>query len=148
MKNKLFKKIIALGIMCGICVSVVLPVNAAEAGSVFSKKVTTFSDIAPYTLYLQSGEITYQKLNSTTMRVLVKTNANRSVSSIYHDVVIYKNGTEVFRDRLSRSSDVQLTSNIDIPASNGDFFSTYVVHYVSHNGYTEHCDSHDDQYFY
>lgn len=147
--KKILKKIAAVALILGVCVNAaVLPVNAAEKASVLNRQVTMFSDIMPYTVYLQSGEITYQRLNSSTMRVLVMTNANRSVSSIYHDVVIYKNGTEVYRNRLSTSGALHLNSNIDIPASNGDFFSTYVVHYVSNNGYTEHCDSHSDQYFY
>lgn len=147
--KKILKKIAAVALILGVCVNAaVLPVNAAEKASVLSRQVTMFSDIVPYTVYLQSGEITYQRLNSSTMRVLVMTNANRSVSSIYHDVVIYKNGTEVYRNRLSTSGALHLNSNIDISASNGDFFSTYVVHYVSNNGYTEHCDSHSDSYFY
>lgn len=149
MRNKLLKKLISVCVVFAMCASTaVLPVNAADKSSVLSRKATVFSDMAPYTMYLYSGEITYQRLNSSTMRVLVMTNATSYVNSIYHDVVIYKNGTEVYRNRLSTSGDNSLYSNIDIPASSGDFFSTYVVHYVSHKGYTEHCDSHHDSTFY
>lgn len=149
MRNKLLKKLISVCAVFAMCASTaVLPVNAADKSSVLSRKTTLFSDMAPYTMYLQSGEITYQRLNSSTMRVQVMTDANSNVQSIYHDVVIYKNGTEVYRNRLSTSNDNCLYSYLDFSASSGDFFSTYVVHYVSHKGYTEHCDSHHDSTFY
>lgn len=149
MRNKLLKKLISAYVIFVMCVSmVILPVNAADKSSIISRKATVFSDMTPYTMYLYSGEITYQRLNSRTMRVQIMTDANMNVDSVYHDVVIYKNGTEVYRKRLSTSNDNCLYSYLDFSASSGDFFSTYVVHYVSHNGYTEHCDSHHDQYFY
>ncbi len=148
MRNKLLNKLISACVIFVMCVSTaVLSVNAADKSSIISRKATVFSDIAPYTMYLQSGEITYQRLNSSTMRVQVMTDANGYVGSVYHDIVIYKNGTEAYRNRLSTSNSTHLYSYIDIPASSGDFFSTYVVHYVSHNGYTEHCDSHHDATF-
>lgn len=148
MRNKLLNKLISACVIFVMCVSTaILPVNAVDKDSVISRKATVFSDMMPYTMYLQSGEITYQRLNASTMRVQIMTDANMNVDSVYHDVVIYKNGTEVYRKRLSTSNDNCLYSYLDFSASSGDFFSTYVVHYVSHNGYTEHCDSHHDATF-
>lgn len=104
-------------------------------------------EVKPSTMYLQSGGISYSHLNSNTMRVTISTNANTFASSLYHDIVIYKNGNLVYDDRDSKNNSTFLRTYLDFSASSGDFFSTYVTHYVSHNGYTEHCDTHEDSYF-
>ncbi len=147
MQKETLRKVISFtSMICAALNMTILPVHADEAKTLSVNKVS-FSEIAPYSLYLSYGEITYQRLNSSTMRVLVTTAANRDVSSLYHDVVIYKNGTLVFDDRLSGSNDTSLVTPIDIPAKSGDFFSTYVTHYVSHLGTTEHFDTHEDEIF-
>lgn len=147
MKNKIIKKMLSLMTVCCIALSMgTICVSAESTAATLSTGGDW--DIMPYTMYLASGEITYQKPNATTMRVMVTTRANSKVSSIYHDVVIYKNGTLVYSGRSSESDTSILVSHQDFPASEGDFYSTYVTHYVSKNGYTEHCDTHHDQVFY
>ena len=123
--------------------------GAVSVGYVFAADTDSpaTDELTPATMYLQSGGISYSNLNSNTMRVTISTNANTFASSLYHDIVIYKNGTLVYNSRDSKSNSTYLRTNLDFSASSGDFFSTYVTHYVSHNGYTEHCDTHEDSYF-
>ena len=130
--------LLAVCLMCAVSTGFVL---ATETDSPVTE------ELIPATMYLQGGEISYSQLNSNTMRVTISTNANTFASSLYHDIVIYKNGTLVYNSRDSKSNSTFLHTDLDFSASSGDFFSTYVTHYVSHNGYTEHCDTHRDSYF-
>lgn len=148
MKNKIIKTLLSIAAVCCLVVSLgAIGVSAENAENVGNSVFSTAGDegITPYTMYLSSGKISYQKPSSGTMRVTVTTSANSIVSSLYHDVVIYKNGTLVYSDRTTKSNSSILVSYEDFSAKEGDFFSTYVTHYVSNNGSTEHCDTHKDQ---
>lgn len=147
MKNNILKKSVsALMALCMILSVSMLTVCAYESNQDITT-VNSDGDIMPYTMYLMGGSITYQKPSSGGMRVQVKTNANSKVASLYQDIVIYKNGTEVYRGRKYGSNATSLLTHEDISAKKGDFFSTYVVHYVSHNGYVEYFEDHADQTF-
>lgn len=146
MKNNILKKSVSALMALCIILSAMLTVCAYES----NRDITTVNsdgDIMPYTMYIMGGSITYQKPSSNTMRVQVKTDANSKVTSLYQDIVIYKNGTEVYRGRKYGSNNTTLMTHEDISAKKGDFFSTYVVHYVSHNGYVEYFEDHADQTF-
>lgn len=140
-KNYLKKMVASVLTVCLIGAFGLSYVTATDTDSPF------VDEVKPNTMYLQSGGISYNHLNSNTMRVSITTKANTYATSLYHDIVIYKNGVLVYSDRAYGSNSTRLRTNLDFSASSGDFFSTYVTHYVSHNGYTEHCDTHEDSYF-
>lgn len=150
MKNKSLKKLLAAAISASIIMSMgAVCTYAAKSDNAFDGALLASStDTAvPYSWYLLNGSIGYYRLNSSTMRVSVDTNASTDVTSIYQDVVVYKNGTEVHRQRHYGSYDNMLNTHLDFSASKGDFFSTYVTHYVSHNGHLDSLNSHEDAYF-
>lgn len=140
MKNKF--KVCVLGLLAG---SIAFSVSAyADELNGIEPKTNVFSSngsIVPYSKYLQAGYINVLRRTGK-VEIEITTSAFGSVSHIYHDVTIYRNGVWVSSDRYENWNRVELVTPINVTASSGDYIDVYADHYVQNNGITEVMHSH------
>lgn len=128
-KRKFFKALALTLVLC-LCLGCIVHAVPIE------------EDVQPYSMYFSASSSNFTRLSGK-VNLIVTTEATRYVSSIYHDVEIYKNGELYLSQRYSDTNCVDLVTSIDIPASSGDYFIASVTHYTHHNGYLESDESMD-----
>ena len=125
--KKILKTLLIFGVICSLAVSGTVFADAKAIGDEY---------VAPYSMYYYSGSLTFTN-GSNYVGVVVSTSAFTYVDKIYHDVTIYKNGSEYSSKRYSDTDCQTFTNQINVPVVTGDIVTVYVDHYTYHNGVTE-----------
>ncbi len=129
------KKIVTLFALC--CV---VPFSAAYAEQpIQTEKIIDLAPVngvVPFSTYFKSGTLNINR-NSASVGIVLTTSANQTVSHIYHDVTVYKNGTWISSERYENWNKKSLFTSFNVSAASGDYIDVYVDHYTSHNGTTE-----------
>lgn len=142
MKNSKIKKVAIGSVICAmLCQGVALAAPGNTAEGVTATKVQG-SDVQPYTMYFYSRELNLSKI-STGVKVSVATEAMTYIDHIYHDISIFVNGSLYSSGRYEAWNEQTLDTNINVPASSGDYVDVYVDHYTDHNGIVESRSSSD-----
>lgn len=141
MKSSNMKKVTASIVMlCMLFVQTGLSIENAHAHS-YAKTEESFVlhnniEIRPFSFYMRSAS-TNIFLESNKVSISVKTYAFERVSSIYHDVTIYKNGKLYSSKRYSDKNKLYLLTTIDVPAKTGDLFEVETTHYTKEGSIVE-----------
>lgn len=140
-KKVFLKKVLCTGIATCLMLSNAVVIASANAAENDGIKIYN-SEISPYTMYYAYGDVTFSR-GSSSLNVIVTTQAVTYVDNIYHTVTIYKNGTLYLSETYSDTDIDSLVTSIPVSVKSGDVVSVDVTHYTNHRRVTESGKSSD-----
>ena len=103
-------------------------------------------DLFKKSVHAIGGGANFVRLGSDIVLNIITSSLPRS--RIHHTVYVYKNGILIHGKAYnSVNGQVVFTNSLTFPAKDGDYFQTYVTHYVSKDGITETMESYKSATF-